>query len=89
MWLNPRDDRDHDVRDRVYARVYDHGRGRVYARVYDHGHGRVYDHDHDHGHGRVYDHVCVRAYGHDRHLHGNAHGELYLIKVLHPQDRQW
>ena len=65
MLLNPRDDRDHDVRDRVYARVYDHGRG------------------------RVYDHVCVCAYGHDRHLHGNARGELYLIKVLHPQDRQW
>lgn len=30
--------------------------------------------------------VCAPC---DRHLHGNARGELYLIKVQHPQDRQW
>ena len=56
----------------------DHGRG-VHARAYDHGRDRVYVR------------VCAHAhvYDRDRHLHGNAHGELYLIKVLHQQDLQW
>ena len=58
---------------------------------HDHGgrdrdvHARAYDH------GRVHVRVCAHAhvYDRDRHLHGNARGELYLIKVQHPQDRQW
>ena len=63
----------------------------------DRGHGRdVHEHGHDvharaYDHGRVHVRVCVHAhvYDRDRHLHGNARGELYLIKVQHPQDRQW
>ena len=60
----------------------DHGRG-VHARAYDHGRVHVRD--------RVYVRVCahVHVYDRDRHLHGNARGELDLIKVLHQQDLQW
>ena len=60
----------------------DRGHGRdVHARAYDHGRVHVRD--------RVYVRVCAHVYDRDRHLHGNARGELYLIKVQHPQDRQW
>ena len=64
---------------------HDHGdRGHgVHARAYDHGRVHVCD--------RVYVRVCAHAhvYDRDRHLHGNARDELYLIKVLHQQDLQW
>ena len=60
-----------------------------------HGHGRdVHERGHDaraYDHGRVHVRVCAhaRVYDRDRHLHGNAHGELYLIKVQYQQDLQW
>ena len=70
----------------------DRGHGRdVHARAYDHGrvHVRVCAHVHVHVRVCAHVHVHVHVYDRDRHLHGNVRGELYLIKVLHPQDRQW
>ena len=79
MLLNLR----HDHGDRGHGRdVHERGHD-VHARAYDHGRVHVRD--------RVYVRVCAHAhvYDRDRHLHGNARGELYFIKVQHPQDRQW
>ena len=65
----------------------DHGHGRdVHERGHD-VHARAYDHGRVHVRDRVYAHAHV--YDRDRHLHGNARGELYLIKIQHPQDQQW
>ena len=74
MLLNLRHDHGRDVHDRGHD---------VHTRAYDHGRVHVRD--------RVYVRVCahVHVYDRDRHLHGNARGELDFIKVLHQQDPQW